>query len=72
MRRSIITDEEKVVNTIVKLIGHLNIDLDRVGVYLARIAPTVIYNRFMVIAEAAQAEKREQISNEPNRLYDEM
>ena len=72
MRRRITTDEEKVVNTIAKLIGHLNIDLDRVGIHLARIAPTIIYNRFMIIAEAAQAEKREQKSNEPNSLYDEM
>ncbi len=55
MRRRITTDEEKVVNTITKLIGHLTIDLDRVGEHLARSAPTVIYNRFMVIAEAAQA-----------------
>lgn len=64
MRRKITTDEEKVVNAITKLIGHLNIDLDRVGIYLARIAPTVIYNRFMMIAEAAQAEKEEELSNE--------
>ncbi len=72
MRRRITTDEEKVVNTIAKLIGHLNIDLDRVGIYLARVAPTVIYNRFMIIAEAARHEKQEQMSNEPNRLYNEM
>jgi phosphoribosyl-ATP pyrophosphohydrolase len=64
MRRRITTDEEKVVNAITKLIGHLTIDLDRVGIYLARIAPTVIYNRFMMIAEAAQAEKEEELSNE--------
>jgi hypothetical protein len=67
--RRIQTDEEKVVNTIGKLIGHLNIDLDRIGIYLARHAPTVIYNRFMVIAEAAQYEKEEQIKNEPNKFY---
>jgi hypothetical protein len=68
--RKITTDEEKVVNAIAKLIGHLNIDLDRVGIYLARIVPTTIYNRFMIIAEAAQEEKRNQI--EPNRVFDEM
>ena len=67
MRRRITTDEEKVVTAIAKMIGHLNIDLDRVGVHLARIAPTVIYNRFMVIAEAAQEEKRKQI--EQHKLY---
>lgn len=60
MRRRITTDEEKVVNTITKLIGNLTIDLDRIGEHLARSAPTVIYNRFMVIAEAAQAEKENQ------------
>jgi hypothetical protein len=64
MRRRITTDEEKIVNAITKLIGHLTIDLDRVGIYLARIAPTVIYNRFMMIAEAAQAEKEEELTNE--------
>jgi hypothetical protein len=64
MRRRITTDEEKVVNAITKLIGHLTIDLDRVGIYLARIAPTIIYNRFMMIAEAAQAEKEEELTNE--------
>jgi len=57
MRRRIQTDEEKVVNVIAKLIGHLSIDLDRIGEHLARSAPTIIYNRFMIIAEAAQAEK---------------
>ncbi len=64
MRRRITTDEEKIVNAITKLIGHLTIDLDRVGIYLARIAPTIIYNRFMMIAEAAQAEKEEELTNE--------
>jgi hypothetical protein len=55
--RKIITDEERVVNTISKLIGHLNIDLEGIGIYLARYAPNIIYNRFMIIAEAAQEEK---------------
>jgi hypothetical protein len=71
MRRRITTDEEKVVNTITKLIGHLTIDLDRVGEHLARSAPTVIYNRFMVIAEAAQAEKEEQ-NGRPDSISYEM
>lgn len=69
MRRKITTDEEKIVNTIAKLIGHLNIDLDRVGIYLARVAPTVIYNRFMVIAEAAQAEKEQELSHGQDTIH---
>ena len=68
MRRKITTDEEKVVNVIAKLIGHLSIDLDRIGEHLARSAPTVIYNRFMIIAEAAKAEKEKKIDG-TNNLY---
>jgi hypothetical protein len=69
MRRRITTDEEKVVNVIAKLIGHLSIDLDRIGEHLARSAPTVIYNRFMIIAEAARAEK-ESKHNGTNSIQD--
>lgn len=67
MRKRIQTEEEKIANAIGKYIGHLNIDLERIGQHIARVLPTVIYNRFMVIAEAAQAEKEAEREREFSR-----
>lgn len=67
MRKRIQTEEEKIANAIGKYIGHLTIDLERIGQHIARVLPTVIYNRFMVIAEAAQAEKEAELEAELNR-----
>jgi hypothetical protein len=51
------SNEEKVAHTIAKLLDSLSLNLDEVGKYLARVLPNTIYNRLMIIAEAAEWEK---------------
>jgi hypothetical protein len=55
------TDEGKIAIKIAKIVDSATLDLDQVGIELARLAPKTYYNRLMIIAEAA-AEEQEQIS----------
>ena len=55
--RRIITTEEKAAKKIATIINDITLDLDFVGIYLARSAPTISYNRLMLIAESAEFEK---------------
>lgn len=57
MIRRITTPEEKVAQRLATIVSDLRLDLDQVGVYLARTAPNVSYNRLIEIAESAQFEK---------------
>lgn len=57
MARRVITPEEQVAQKLSAIVSDLRLDLDRVGVYLARTAPNVAYNRLIEIAESAQFEK---------------
>ncbi len=61
------TEEEKIANAIGRQIGNLNIDLERIGQHIARVLPTVIYNRFIVVAETAVAEKEAERERETSR-----
>lgn len=65
--RKLKSREEKVAEKIAQLLDSLTLDLDQVGKYIARFLPTTIYNRLMIIAEAAEWEKEEQ--NEPEINY---
>lgn len=57
--RKLKSREEKVAEKIAQLLDSLTLDLDQVGKYIARFLPTTIYNRLMIIAEAAEWEKEE-------------
>jgi D-alanyl-D-alanine dipeptidase len=57
MRRRIKTNEEKIAEQIANIVSDVRIDLDQVGMYLARIKPNTPYNRLMLIAESAEWEK---------------
>ena len=57
MRKHLITEEEKAAKKLSAIVSDVRLDLDSVGVYLAKIAPTVVYNRLMLIAESAEFEK---------------
>jgi hypothetical protein len=57
MMRYVMTEEEKTAHKIASIVSDLRLDLDKVGVYLARISPMVSYNRLIVIAESAQDER---------------
>lgn len=65
MRKPHQTEEEKVAHTIAKLITNLELDIEQVGRYLARIVSRVAYNRFRTIAESAEYEKE---NNERNYI----
>ena len=54
------SDNEKVAIKIAKLLNDLTLDLDAVGIYLGRQAPSVSYRRLQIIAEAAEAEREQQ------------
>jgi hypothetical protein len=69
MRRKLITKEEKVAIQLSTILADLRLDLDMVGKYLVQSTPTVIYNRLIVIADSAQAEKEEQYNDYQYRLF---
>jgi hypothetical protein len=51
------TPEEKIAKRLSDIVSDVRIDLDLVGVYLARTSPSVPYNRLVEIVESAQHEK---------------
>lgn len=51
------TDEEKAALKLAMIVSDVRLDLDEVGVYLGRYAPTISYNRLLLIAESAEFEK---------------
>ena len=57
MRRRIKTEEEKAATKLATIVSDVRLDLDEVGVYLGRYAPTISYNRLLLIAESAEFEK---------------
>lgn len=63
-----ITIEERIAKKLVEISSDFNLDLEMVGYYIARVAPTLIFNRIMVVLEAAQHEK-EQIENDRKHPY---
>ncbi len=50
------SDEEKVAVRISGLLADHRLNLDRVGVYVAREEPSSNYRRLMIVAEAADEE----------------
>ena len=55
-----ITAEEKVAIKIGDLVADLRLDLDQVGIYLARHKPSINYNRLQEIADSAYYERANQ------------
>lgn len=49
--------EEKVALKLSDIVNDYNLDLEETGRYLARVAPTVSYNRIKEIVEVAEIEK---------------
>jgi hypothetical protein len=69
MRKKLITKEEKVAIQLSNVLADLRLDLDMVGTYLVQSTPNVIYNRLIVIADSAQAEKEQQYDHYQYRLF---
>ena len=57
MRRHRVTEEERVAKKFADLLSDIRLDLDKVGMYFSQMVPTVTYNRLIIMAEAAEAEK---------------
>lgn len=53
------SNEEKAAMVIAKTLAPVDLDLDEVGYYLAKLKPAIHYNRLMLIAESAVFEKQE-------------
>jgi len=45
-----ITEEEKAVIKLNNILSDLRLDVEMVGRYLAKISPTVVYNRLITVA----------------------
>ena len=69
MRKKLITKEDKVAIQLSNVLADLRLDLDMVGKYLVQLSPNVIYNRLIVIADSAQAEKEQQYDHYQYRLF---
>jgi len=69
MRKKLMTKEEKVAIQLTNVLSDLRLDLDMVGEYLVQLSPTLIYNRFMVIAESAEQSKENQHNGNQYRLF---
>lgn len=52
------TDEERVALKISALISDLRLDIERVGVYMARVGGSVVNHRLDLLTEVAQEERR--------------
>jgi hypothetical protein len=57
------SNEEKAAMIISKTLAPVDLDLDEVGYYLAQLKPAIHYNRLIMIAEAAVAEKESENEN---------
>ena len=55
--RRIKTEEEKAALKLATIVSDVRLDLDEVGIYLARYFPTISYNRLILVAESAEFEK---------------
>lgn len=69
-RTKVRTEEEKVAKQLAKIVNDLTLDLDQIGMYLARNARSVSFRRLQEIIEAAEFEKAEALLiNDPNTLF---
>jgi hypothetical protein len=57
MRRNITTQEQKIAQQLSKIVADVRLDLDLVGLYLAKYSPNVAYRRLQIIVESAEQEK---------------
>ena len=70
MRRLQLTHEQKTAIKLSALLDSVSLDLDRVGIELARLRPSTAYNRLILVAEAAVDEQeREALKNDTNYLF---
>jgi len=61
MRRKQKTEEEKVAERMASMLSDVRLDLDEVGISLARMKPATIYNRLILVTDSAEDEMENQI-----------
>jgi hypothetical protein len=61
--------EEKLAEKFNVMVSDLNLNLEQVGIMVARVLPELTFNRLMVVLESAQHE-RTKVREEP-KLYDD-
>ena len=67
-----ITKEERVAVQMGKLLTDLYLDLESVGYYMAKANPTLIYRRFVEVAESAQHQKESVDNREMGKYNDRL
>ena len=63
--------EEKVALQIAKILSPVDLDLDKVGFFIANLKPAIHYNRLVLLTEAAVEEQDTNAKPNHNR-YDEL
>ena len=61
MRRKQKTEEEKVAERMASMLSDVRLDLDEVGISLARMKPATIYNRLILVTDSAEDEMENQL-----------
>jgi hypothetical protein len=61
--------EEKLAEKLNVMVSDLNLDLEQVGVMVARVLPELTFNRLMVVLESAYHE-RTKVKDEPKMYHD--
>lgn len=62
------TQEEKKAEQLSKIVSDVRLDLELIGIYLAKSAPNVSHRRLQIIAETADEEK-EKMNDRANFTY---
>jgi hypothetical protein len=55
--RKVKTEAEKIADKLSQIVSDVRLDLDKVGIYLARNHPNLTYRRLSIIIESAEQEK---------------
>jgi hypothetical protein len=61
--------EERLAEKFNVIVSDLNLDLEQVGIMVARVLPELTFNRLMVVFESAQ-EERTKVRDEPKLHHD--
>lgn len=59
-----LTEEQKTANKITQMVNVADLDLDEVGKTIANANSTLLYNRFILVAESAVEEKEKASANQ--------
>ena len=55
-----LSEEDKAAKKLIDIVSDIRLDLDEIGYQFAKNVGSVLYNRFVVIADSAEEEKENQ------------